>query len=81
MENKFKREKLYTQMLENPEDLCELNSETLFLELNNKTNESKLKINDLTEFYNIFNTLAFFFVNIFNNILNFLLGFFVSILL
>ncbi len=60
-----KREKLYKQMMENPDNLSDLYINTLFIDLNNSVSNGKMKILDITEFLNLFNTLFLFYV-IFN---------------
>ena len=62
----MKREKLYKQMIESPYELVDLNKNTLFLDLDNDIKISNIRISDLTEFLNIFNTIISFYVkNIF----------------
>ncbi len=57
-----KREKLYKQMLENPNELVQINKNNFFLNLNNKINQARMRIFDVTEFLNLLNTLFMFYV-------------------
>jgi hypothetical protein len=62
--SKLKREKLYKQMIDLPYDLTEINKDNIFFELDNKIQNLNLRINDLTEFLNIFNSIYSFYVYI-----------------
>jgi len=57
-----KREKLYKQMLENPDELIEINKMNIFHNINNNIHWAKLRIYDVTEFLNSFNSIFLFYV-------------------
>ena len=59
-----KNEKLFKQMHEFPDDLCPMNIKNLFMDLKNKIPTGKLKLQNVTEFLNLINTLFLFYVYI-----------------
>jgi hypothetical protein len=58
----IKREKLYEQIENNPDELPALNPDKLFLLLKTEECKGKIVFKNYSEFLNIFNSLFFFYV-------------------